>query len=234
MNGLPERERLLSLRKAPPHQDPGSRWSGPVASSRRGSSCEARETPGPQQLPPVGKTTRIPSKMAFNDCFSLSYPGNPQPGDLIEVFRSGYQHWALYLGDGYVINIAPLEDGIPAAFTSAKSIFSRKALVKMQPLKDVVGNDTYRINNKYDETYPPLPMEEVMQRSEIVIGQEVDYDILVNNCEHFVTLLRYGEGVSEQGPRCWEEDDAPSAHPDEGLVVTATEWSAGHITPSLD
>uniref|UniRef100_A0A8C8XY87 LRAT domain-containing protein n=1 Tax=Panthera leo TaxID=9689 RepID=A0A8C8XY87_PANLE len=47
--------------------------------------------------------------MAFNDCFSLSYPGNPQPGDLIEVFRSGYQHWALYLGDGYVINIAPLE-----------------------------------------------------------------------------------------------------------------------------
>ncbi|XP_044893063.1 uncharacterized protein LOC123378908 isoform X2 [Felis catus] len=109
MNGLPERERLLSLRKAPPHQDPGSRWSGPVASSRRGSSCEARETPGPQQLPPVGKTTRIPSKMAFNDCFSLSYPGNPQPGDLIEVFRSGYQHWALYLGDGYVINIAPLD-----------------------------------------------------------------------------------------------------------------------------
>nr|XP_060495523.1 phospholipase A and acyltransferase 1 [Panthera onca] len=108
MNGLPERERLLSLRKAPPHQDPGSRWSGPVASSRRGSSCEARETPGPQQLPLVGKTTRTPSKMAFNDCFSLSYPGNPQPGDLIEVFRSGYQHWALYLGDGYVINIAPL------------------------------------------------------------------------------------------------------------------------------
>ncbi|VFV29463.1 hras-like suppressor [Lynx pardinus] len=71
----------------------------------------------------------------------------------------------------------------------------------MQPLKDVVGNDTYRINNKYDETYPPLPMEEVMQRSEIVIGQEVDYDILVNNCEHFVTLLRYGEGVSEQRGR---------------------------------
>nr|XP_008533128.1 PREDICTED: phospholipid-metabolizing enzyme A-C1 isoform X1 [Equus przewalskii]XP_008533135.1 PREDICTED: phospholipid-metabolizing enzyme A-C1 isoform X1 [Equus przewalskii]XP_008533144.1 PREDICTED: phospholipid-metabolizing enzyme A-C1 isoform X1 [Equus przewalskii]XP_008533153.1 PREDICTED: phospholipid-metabolizing enzyme A-C1 isoform X1 [Equus przewalskii] len=136
--------------------------------------------------------------MAFNDCFSLKYPGNPQPGDLIEVFRPGYQHWALYLGDGYVINMAPIEDGIPAAFTSAKSVFSRKALVKMQLLKDVAGNDTYRINNKYDETYPPLPVEEVIQRSEFVIGQEVEYDIFVNNCEHFVTLLRYGEGVSEQ------------------------------------
>lgn len=68
----------------------------------------------------------------------------------------------------------------------------------MQLLKDVVGNDTYRINNKYDTTYPPLPVEEVIQRSEFAIGQEVIYDLLVNNCEHFVTLLRYGEGVSEQ------------------------------------
>ncbi|XP_040123431.1 phospholipase A and acyltransferase 1 isoform X3 [Oryx dammah] len=145
-----------------------------------------------------GTCVCLKHRMAFNDCFSLSYPGNPQPGDLIEVFRPCYQHWALYLGDGYVINIAPLEDGISTSFTSAKSVFSRKALVKMQLLKDVVGKDTYRINNKYDDTYPPLPVEEVIQRSEFVIGQEVEYDILVNNCEHFVTLLRYGEGVSEQ------------------------------------
>ncbi|XP_028017912.2 phospholipase A and acyltransferase 1 isoform X2 [Balaenoptera acutorostrata] len=148
-----------------------------------------------------GTCVRLKHRMAFNDCFSLNYPGNPQPGDLIEVFRPGYQHWALYLGDGYVINITPLDDGISTSFTSAKSVFSRKALVKMQLLKDVVGNDTYRINNKYDETYPPLPVEEVMQRSEFVAGQEVEYDLFVNNCEHFVTLLRYGEGVSEQANR---------------------------------
>ncbi|KAL4823735.1 hypothetical protein H8958_007712 [Nasalis larvatus] len=142
----------------------------------------------------------VSGKMAFNDCFSLNYPGNPCPGDLIEVFRPGYQHWALYLGDGYVINIAPV-DGIPVSFTSAKSVFSSKALVKMQLLKDVVGNDTYRINNKYDETYPPLPVEDIIKRSEFVIGQEVAYNLLVNNCEHFVTLLRYGEGVSQQANR---------------------------------
>lgn len=74
----------------------------------------------------------------------------------------------------------------------------------MQLLKDVVGNDTYRINNKYDDAYSPLPTEEVMQRSEFVIGQEVEYDVLVNNCEHFVTLLRYGESVSEQVSFLWE------------------------------
>ncbi|KAM6222888.1 phospholipase A and acyltransferase 1 [Rhynchocyon petersi] len=139
--------------------------------------------------------------MTCNDGFSLKYPGNPKLGDLIEVFRPGYQHWALYLGDGYVINIAPLEDNIPASFTSAKSIFSRKAMVKVQLLKDVVGDDSYRINNKYDEIYPPLPVEEVMQRSEFIVGQEVAYDIFDNNCEHFVTLLRYGEGISEQAKR---------------------------------
>ncbi|KAM7321883.1 hypothetical protein ACRRTK_018724 [Alexandromys fortis] len=147
-----------------------------------------------------GQPHPIPSQMEFSDCFSLARPHHPRPGDLIEVFRPGYQHWALYLGDGYVINIAPI-DGIPSAFTSAKSVFSTKALVKMQLLKDVVGNDTYRINNKYDTTHQPLPVEEVMQRSEFAIGQEVAYDLLVNNCEHFVTLLRYGEGVSEQANR---------------------------------
>lgn len=106
-----------------------------------------------------------------------------------------------FIGLGHCILLTGtllIEDGIRASFISAKSVFSRKALVKMQLLKDVAGSDTYRINNKYDETYPPLPIEEVMQRSEFVIGQEVKYNTLINNCEHFVTWLRYGEGVSEQ------------------------------------
>ncbi|XP_050819913.1 phospholipase A and acyltransferase 1 isoform X2 [Gopherus flavomarginatus] len=90
------------------------------------------------------------------------------------------------------------KEGAASSLASAKSVFSRKALVKMQLLKDVVGSDTYRINNKYDDVYAPLPVEEIIRRSEFLIGQEVSYDLLGNNCEHFVTLLRYGEGVSEQ------------------------------------
>ncbi|CAM2119225.1 unnamed protein product [Caretta caretta] len=93
------------------------------------------------------------------------------------------------------------EEGAASSLASAKSVFSRKALVKMQLLKDVVGSDTYRINNKYDDAYTPLPVEEIIRRSEFLIGQEVSYDLLGNNCEHFVTLLRYGEGVSEQANR---------------------------------
>lgn len=37
----------------------------------------------------------------------------PRPGDLIEIFRFGYGHWAIYVGDGYVVHLAPLsKDGL--------------------------------------------------------------------------------------------------------------------------
>ncbi|NXE18750.1 HRSL1 enzyme, partial [Ardeotis kori] len=139
--------------------------------------------------------------MAAIGSFCATHPGDPQPGDLIEIFRPAYQHWALYLGDGYIINVTPVDEGPPATFASAKSVFSRKARVRMQLLKDVVGSDTYHINNKYDGTYAPLPVEEIIRRAEYLIDQEVSYDLLGNNCEHFVTLLRYGEGVSDQAKR---------------------------------
>jgi len=28
-------------------------------------------------------------------------------GDLIEIFRKAYSHWALYVGNGYVIHLTP-------------------------------------------------------------------------------------------------------------------------------
>ncbi|NXP78172.1 HRSL1 enzyme, partial [Ramphastos sulfuratus] len=130
-----------------------------------------------------------------------AHPGDPEPGDLIEIFRPAYQHWALYLGDGYIINVAPIDEGSPNRFASATSVFSRKARVRMQLLKDVVGNDTYCVNNKYDGIYTPLPVREIIRRAQRLIDQEVSYDVLGNNCEHFVTSLRYGKAVSGQANR---------------------------------
>lgn len=121
------------------------------------------------------------------DSISRSQPENP--------LRS----WRSQPEPSWLIPSIPFPDeGPPATFSSAKSVFSRKARVRMQLLKDVVGNDTYHINNKYDGTYAPLPVEEIIRRAEYLIDQEVSYDLLGNNCEHFVTLLRYGEGVSDQ------------------------------------
>ncbi|XP_053842395.1 phospholipase A and acyltransferase 1-like isoform X1 [Vidua macroura] len=123
---------------------------------------------------------------------------HPQPGDLIEIDRTGYQHWALYVGDGYVINVTPVDEGAPSLSVSTTSIFTRKAKVKKQLLKVVVGNHKWRVNNKYDRSRTPRPVEEIIRRAEQWIDREVPYDVLTSNCEHFVTELRYGEGVSEQ------------------------------------
>uniref|UniRef100_A0A3Q3K6Q6 LRAT domain-containing protein n=1 Tax=Monopterus albus TaxID=43700 RepID=A0A3Q3K6Q6_MONAL len=136
--------------------------------------------------------------MASNDPDLPEPSGDPQPGDLIEIFRPAYQHWALYLGDGYIINLTPVGQLETRYITS---IFSSKAVVRMQLLKEVVGSDSYRVNNKYDHSHTPLPIYEIIQRAQVLIDQEVSYDLLGSNCEHFVTLLRYGEGVSEQATR---------------------------------
>ena len=32
----------------------------------------------------------------------------PERGDLIQIFRPGYQHWAVYIGDDFVVHLAPL------------------------------------------------------------------------------------------------------------------------------
>lgn len=112
--------------------------------------------------------------------------------------------WKCKLAEKYLkcvlscIPLLPVDESPAAAVSSVKSVFSRKAVVRMQLLKDVVGNDSYRVNNKYDHNHTPLPVCEIIQRAQVLIGQEVSYDLLGNNCEHFVTLLRYGEGVSEQ------------------------------------
>lgn len=81
---------------------------------------------------------------------------------------------------------------------STTSIFTRKAKVKKQLLKEVVGNDKWRVNNKYDRSRTPRPVEEIIRCAEEWIDREVPYDVIYENCEHFVTELRYGEGVSEQ------------------------------------
>uniref|UniRef100_A0A8C5UJE9 LRAT domain-containing protein n=1 Tax=Malurus cyaneus samueli TaxID=2593467 RepID=A0A8C5UJE9_9PASS len=118
---------------------------------------------------------------AFWPCFSLNAHSDmprdkrdPNRGDLIEIKRQGYQHWALYVGDGYVIHVD-------------KWVFGVRAWVKKEPLKDVM--DWYR---------PPFPTGgAVIRRAESWIDKEVPM-MCLSNCEHFVTTLRYGEGLSFQ------------------------------------
>ncbi|NWI82069.1 HRSL1 enzyme, partial [Dryoscopus gambensis] len=122
----------------------------------------------------------------------------PEPGDLIEINQPLHQHWALYVGHGYVINLTPVDENAPPVSASATAILTRKAKVKKQLLKEVVGNNEWDVNNKYDRYRTPFPMEEIVRRAEHWIDREVPYGLFLSNCEHFVTMLRYGEAVSDQ------------------------------------
>ncbi|XP_034953668.1 uncharacterized protein LOC118075660 [Zootoca vivipara] len=123
---------------------------------------------------------------------------DPKPGDLIEISRVGYQHWAIYVGSGYVIHLAPSDDLYQASTSSLMSALSEKAVVKKELLWSIVGDDTCCINNKYDHTYEPLPANKIVQEAEALLGKEIRYNLASENCEHFVTRLRYGRARSDQ------------------------------------
>uniref|UniRef100_A0A8D0BUD3 LRAT domain-containing protein n=1 Tax=Salvator merianae TaxID=96440 RepID=A0A8D0BUD3_SALMN len=119
-----------------------------------------------------------------------------KPGDLLEIFRSSSQHWAIYVGDGKVVHLAMERklDGTP----NTLAVLSDRAYVKKDWLEDVVRKDGYRVNNKHDETHPPLPLAKILWQVEDLVGREVPYAWSGQNCERFVMELRYGADMNEQ------------------------------------
>ncbi|KAF5896027.1 HRAS-like suppressor 3 [Clarias magur] len=122
----------------------------------------------------------------------------PQPGDLIEIFRGMYQHWGIYVGDGYIIHLAPPCEVPQAGACSMMSVLSDKAIVKKEQLWDVAGKDKYTVNNLLDKKYEPRLIHVILEEAHSLLGQELPYCFIRGNCEHFVTDLRYGKAESRQ------------------------------------
>uniref|UniRef100_UPI003AAACE06 phospholipase A and acyltransferase 4-like n=1 Tax=Centroberyx gerrardi TaxID=166262 RepID=UPI003AAACE06 len=122
----------------------------------------------------------------------------PKPGDLIEIFRGPYQHWAVYIGGNEVIHMIPPseESGV---FSSLVSVLDGdRALVRRQKVSEVVGPHRFRINNLLDDEYDPRPPRLIVRDACRMAGRELPYSVATNNCEHFVTELRYGKAESRQ------------------------------------
>ncbi|KAK2887800.1 hypothetical protein Q8A67_016028 [Cirrhinus molitorella] len=119
-------------------------------------------------------------------------------GDLIEINRGIYNHWSIYVGNGYVIHLVPPSEHADAGSSSVKSVLHNKAIVRKEPLKDVVGNDEYNVRNLLDEQCEPRPITDILQDAEKLVGKELPYDLATRNCEHFITMLRYGKPHSQQ------------------------------------
>ncbi|XP_070622685.1 phospholipase A and acyltransferase 3-like [Erythrolamprus reginae] len=118
-----------------------------------------------------------------------------KPGDLIEIFRTGYEHWAVYVGDGNVVHLTgpSLSAGVVSHL-----VVGFPVVVKKEKLSDVVGNNRYRVNNKYDSKYPVRDPKDIVYRANRRVGQKKTYKVFTNNCEHFATSLRYNMPESDQ------------------------------------
>ncbi|KAM3825027.1 phospholipase A and acyltransferase 3-like [Vipera latastei] len=120
------------------------------------------------------------------------------PGDLIEIFRKGYQHWAVYVGLGEVVHLAPPSEYAGAGAASMKSLWANRAVVKREPVSTVVGKDPYCVSNKHDSTYNVRTQDQIVSMARKLEGKIVEYKITSQNCEHFSNSLRYGESRCDQ------------------------------------
>ncbi|MEQ2284054.1 hypothetical protein AMECASPLE_017648 [Ameca splendens] len=149
------------------------------------------------------------------------YDEKPKLGDLIEIFRGSYQHWAVYVGDGFVVHLAPPSEVPGAGNASMMSVLSDKAVVKKEELWDVVGTNKWEINNSLDNKYIPRPAYVIVQDACNMVGLELPYCVIRGNCEHFVNELRYGKAESRQVQKAGEVVFAAGAAAVVGLGVFA-------------
>lgn len=133
-----------------------------------------------------------------------------QPGDLLEFHREVYYHWAVYVGrqgqqEHCVVHRAnPTPEG-PGKLRSASASLGSEGQggrVVLSPLSTVWGDSTVRINNSRDNLLPPCTSDQVVIRALGAVRTEEDpgqgYNVVTNNCEHFVSWARNDLASSSQ------------------------------------
>ncbi|XP_060935445.1 phospholipase A and acyltransferase 2-like [Limanda limanda] len=119
-------------------------------------------------------------------------------GDLIEISRPMYQHWAVYVGNGYVVHLAPPCEGAGVGSGSVMSVVADVALVKKEFLWAVAGDNVWKVNNGLDQEHSPRQGFVIANEAMGWVGRTVPYSVVSSNCEHFANNLRYGKNVSRQ------------------------------------
>ncbi|XP_044231405.1 phospholipase A and acyltransferase 4-like [Thunnus albacares] len=126
---------------------------------------------------------------------------NPaKPGDLIEIDRGTFKHWAVYIGGNEVVHLMPLNaDNNSESFgTLMRFLDSGVAEVKRQKIWELVGSDSYDVNNLLDDEYEARERHVIVREACRMVGRQMPYCLFTDNCEHFVTNLRYGKPESRQ------------------------------------
>lgn len=116
-------------------------------------------------------------------------PGDAKPGDMLAFPRStGYSHYAVYLGNGEVMDIVTKG---PAAI---------KAFIQKRLVSEVADGSKVYVQNQDHHGKRPLPPDEIVRRTLEDENKCVSYNFLgQKNCEHRSSSWRYGgQGNSRQ------------------------------------
>ncbi|KAK3756490.1 hypothetical protein RRG08_061552, partial [Elysia crispata] len=125
---------------------------------------------------------------------------NIAPGSRLQIERSTYSHWAIYVGDGKVCHLSVIEkQGATSSHASLDALYIKNAMVFVESFSDMMGGDEAKVyvNNAADEKWKPLPPEEIVARAESRKGQS-EYGVLDYNCESFANWCRYDKTESDQ------------------------------------
>uniref|UniRef100_A0A672IFN7 Lecithin retinol acyltransferase a n=1 Tax=Salarias fasciatus TaxID=181472 RepID=A0A672IFN7_SALFA len=139
--------------------------------------------------------------------------GGPPPalrrGDLLEVPRTLFTHFGIYLGDNKVAHLIPdilpvfTDDNklVGSVITNTRLILGcayRCATVRVDTLEDFAYGSSILVNRMdHAVKTQPFSSDTVARRAEKLLGA-FPYSLLWNNCEHFVTYCRYGSAASRQ------------------------------------
>ncbi|KAF7661062.1 hypothetical protein LDENG_00270380, partial [Lucifuga dentata] len=118
----------------------------------------------------------------------------PDRGDLIQVFRGSFQHWAVYVGDGKVVHLVTTSN----ISGSIDASTDKEGIVMKESLKKVVGIHKWKVNNNQDKKQKPRSVPNILADADTWVGQDVKYNLTSWNCEHFANMLRYGKAKSQQ------------------------------------
>ncbi|XP_062262074.1 phospholipase A and acyltransferase 4-like [Platichthys flesus] len=120
---------------------------------------------------------------------------NAKPGDLIEISRGLYKHWAVYIGDNEVVHF-----GKGGGNSSGSSNFLSRSPgeVKREKFSKVVGSHSWKVNNLLDEKYHARDPSVIVKEACAMVGRDRKYNVAESNCEHFATNMRYGKPESRQ------------------------------------
>ncbi|RWS29687.1 HRAS-like suppressor 3 [Leptotrombidium deliense] len=137
---------------------------------------------------------RLAADLLFNSENDCDQTDRLNVGDLIEVDRTLYAHWVLYIGDGSVIHVVGEDDqDIPD---------TEYAVVKEAKLIEVAANSYIRVNNKEvpakERRLVAFDNETTVANAKKFVGLRVEYNLLTKNCEHYLTEWKYGKSWSDQ------------------------------------